>query len=358
MYKAPECSYTIEGNHIVTDKSVAKKVTGTSMAGILGCSPWTTPFQIACSLLGLGREDISFKKSVKRGQVLEPRIIEYADQKWHDIGTFLSADEVYEKREGDHDSWVSDFEDEIFAGHVDGLVMKDDGDYILEIKTTINTESWENGVPEYYYWQVAIYNHFLTKKDKVYFVLGISSDVTDRDPSLWVPTEDNCIIFEEPIDEDDVNGKMAEIRDWYEFYIKNGITPDYDPTNAKDVELYNHLVRLATNVQQRDKMMTDLALAEAELENKRYTYGIDALEEQVKIMKEHLKDLMVSNNIIEQTDGTRQYKAVISQRTTYTWDEGKMIADGIDPQKYKTEKVSYAFSFKPTKKPIKQYRRE
>jgi len=350
MYNAPECGYRIEGMHIVTDKSVAKKVTGTSMAGILNCSPWKTPFQVACELLGLAREDISYKKSVKRGQFLEPKIIEYADKKWCDVGTFLSAEEVFKKREGDHDSWASDFEDDVFAGHVDGLVLKDNGDYILEIKTTINTESWENGVPEYYYWQVAIYNYFLTQKDRVYFVLGVSSEEADKNPAVWVPTDDNCFIFEEPIDEDDVQGKITEIRDWYEAYIRNGVTPDYDPTNAKDIELYNHLVRLTSNAQQRDKMMMDLATAEAELETKRYTYGIDALEEQIKSMKDNMKDLMVSNNINEQVDNARQYKATITQRTIYGWDEGKMIADGIDPSKYKTEKTTYAFSFKPTKK--------
>ncbi len=354
MFKAPECGYTVEGMHLVTDKSVAKKVTGTSMAGILNCSPWKTPFQIACELLGLAREDISFKKSVKRGQILEPKIIAYADQKWSDIGAFLSAEEVFEKREGDHDSWASDFEDDVFAGHVDGIVLKDDGDYILEVKTTINTESWENGVPEYYYWQVAIYNYFLTKKDRVYFVLGISNEETDKNPATWVATEDNCFIFEEPIDEDDVKNKMAEIRAWYDTYIKNGVTPDYDPTNAKDIELYNHLVRLAANAQQREKMMADLATAEADLEAKRYKYGIDALEEHIKAMKEYMKDFMVSNNILEQVDDVHQYKATISQRTTYGWDEGKMISDGIDPAKYKTEKTSYAFSFKSTKKHITQ----
>ena len=58
-YLAPTCSYEISDGTIRTDGSVHNKVTGTSMAGILGLSPWSSPFQVACALLGLGREDIS-----------------------------------------------------------------------------------------------------------------------------------------------------------------------------------------------------------------------------------------------------------------------------------------------------------
>lgn len=352
FYSAPECAYTFEGNHIKTDGSVMKKVTGTSMGGILTdaegkpLSPWSTPFQVACNLLGLAKKDISMKKSVQRGIALEPKIINYADHKWSDIGAFLSAEEVFAKREGDHDSWKSDFEDEIFAGHVDGLVLTEDGDYILEIKTTTNLDSWANGVPEYYFWQVAIYNHFLTQKDKVYFVLGIASDVTDRDPASWVATDDTCILFEKAVDQELVDQKMEEITEWYTTYIANGVTPDYDPNDPGDVELYNHLKNVATTEAQRTLLVDSLVAAQADIDEIRAREGLDVKEEYVKTLTAQLKDIMVTNglNSMSNRDGSTQL--MISKRTSTSWDTAKMVADGIDTAKYQLEKTTYAIRTK------------
>ena len=135
IYDAPKCEYTIEDGCIRTDGSIKGKVSGTMMAGILGCSPWSTPFQVACALLGVGVEDISGKPAVRTGQILESRIIDYVGKTYPEYGLFMPADKIYEKREGDHASWVSDFDDDIFSGHVDGIVMREDGsNCILEIK--------------------------------------------------------------------------------------------------------------------------------------------------------------------------------------------------------------------------------
>ena len=352
MYSAPECAYMFEGNHIQTDGSIKKKVTGTSMGGILTdgegkpLSPWATPFQVACNLLGLGRKDISMKKAVQRGVALEPKIIRYAGEKWADIGLFLPAEEVYAKREGDHDSWASDFEDDVFAGHVDGIVMGDDGDYILEVKTTINFDSWQNGVPEYYFWQVAIYNHFLTKKDKAYFVLGLATEVTDRDPASWVATEDTCILFEKAIDQEAVEAKIAEIREWYDTYIANGITPDYDPTNPDDVELWNHLKTVASSEQQTGLLVESLVRAREELAALKRDSGIEAKEEHIKQLTEQVKDLLVTNNLNSLQCGDGVTTVSLSKRTSTTWDVGKMVADGIDTARYQKTKTVYTLNIK------------
>lgn len=350
MYSEPQCAYVIDGNHIVTDKSIAKKVSGTSMGGILGISPWSTPFQVACNLLGLGREDISGSKAIQRGIALEPKILKYADETWSEAGVFMSAEEVYAKREGDHDSWVSDFEDEIFAGHVDGLVIRDEGDYILEVKTTRDPTSWENGVPEYYFWQVAVYNHFLTRKSRVYFVLGIATEVTDRDPASWVPNEDNCILIPMDIDDEQVQAKMEEITEWYNTYIRNGVTPDYDPENPDDVELYNHLVNLSMDSKERSELLEELVKAQADLDRIRAENNIDVQEKYVDSLKKKVKDTLVSGNITGMTNQSKTVKVELQKRETVSWNEGKMVADGIDPEAYKIRKTTYAMSVKPITK--------
>lgn len=352
MYSAPKCPFTVDGDCIVTDGSVRKKVTGTSMGGILGISPWSTPFQVACNLLGLGSQDISAKKAVQRGIALEPRIIRYADHVWgsEEDSCYLSAEEVFEARVGDHDSWSSDFEDDIFAGHVDGIVAAADGDYILEIKTTTNLDSWTDGVPEYYFWQTAVYNEFITKQDKVVFVLGIANENTDRDPASWVPNEDNCIRFIVPVDREAVKAKMDEIRAWYAEYIMNGTTPCYDPSNPGDVELYTHLCDIASGDRGAEALLEQVVSTQRQLEWARELHGINALEDTLKDLKDRLKQALLAGetSALESRDGC--FKAVITSRTTTSWEVGKMVADGIDTARYQKESTTYALSVRAVQK--------
>jgi len=333
-YTPPRCKFVVDNGHIVTDKSVKNKVTGTSVAGILRCSPWSTPFQVACALLGLGREDISKKPEVMVGQVLESKIVKYAGETYGQYGLFMGADEVYDKREGDHDAWESDFSDTYFAGHVDGIVMSPDGvNYILEVKTSKNLDSWAEGVPEYYYWQVALYNEFIAKQDKAYVVLGITSDATMRDVNSWVPNQNTVGMFEMDIDRADVQEKMEQIRQWYDEYIVNGITPDHDPTNPKDVALYDHLVNIS-----RDK--TDISglidqFVNADTRIVEYEEKEQTLYEFRENLKAMIRDYQVTHRLstIDSTSG--EYYAQMTVRPNTKWDEAAMIRDGIDPDRYK-----------------------
>ena len=167
-YKAPQTAFTIVGSHVETDGKFGKKMSGSTLAGIFGLSPFNTPFQQACNLMGICREDLDGKQSIEIGKELEAPIIQYLGERYSDKGLFVPAKVLFGEQEGDHDQWKSDFEDPWFAGRMDGMVF--DGDdidfdnpdgYILEIKTTSNYESWENGVPDYYAIQVELYNHFL-----------------------------------------------------------------------------------------------------------------------------------------------------------------------------------------------------
>ena len=337
-YTAPRCKFSVEGGHIVTDRSVRNKVTGTSVAGILGCSPFTTPFQVACALLGLGREDISKKPEVLVGQALEAEIIKYAGEKYGQYGLFMSADEVYEKREGDHDAWESDFNDNVFAGHVDGIVMRDDANYILEVKTSRNYDSWVNGVPEYYYWQVALYNEFITKQDKAYVVLGMTSEATMKDVNSWVANEKTVGMFEMDIDRAEVQEKMEYIRQWYNEYIVNGVTPEHDPTNPKDVALYDHLVNITQDVGDIADLIDQLAqvdgrILEFEAEQK-------SLYEFRDSLKDRIKEYQTVHRISEIESTSGDYISQMTERPYTKWNEAQMKKDGIDVDKYKTVTMS------------------
>lgn len=343
IYFPPQCEYTIEGKAIRTDKSIAHKVSGTSMGGILKLSPWSTPFQVACNLLGLAKEDVSGKPVVVAGQILEPVVIEYADEAYSGYGQFLPADAIFEKREGDHDSWVSDFEDDVFAGHVDGAVIKDDGsDYILEIKTSSNLDSWSEGVPPYYFWQVALYNEFISKKDKAYVVLGMMDEFARRNPFCWTPTAKNVVMYEMPIDRKSVQAILDKVRDWYKEYILNGVTPEYDPENPGDVEMYNHLVNLAQSQDEVKEKLNELIGV-----NRRIDEAENSIQAQYARrdeLKEEIKDYLVSHDLNSLEVG--DFKGIITTSTRKSISKTKLMEAGIDPDKYSTETVSKSFTIK------------
>ena len=348
QYSPPECGYTVEGGHIVTDGSVKHKVSGTSMAGILGVSPFNTPFQMACALLGLAKEDISNSPHVKVGIALEEPIIRYAEKVYPEYGTFCSAKEVYQKRVGDHDSWVSDFEDDVFAGHVDGIVFKDDGsDYILEIKTTKNYESWREGVPEYYRLQVSLYDHFITKKGKAYVVLGMVDENTYRDYNTWIPNSKTVAMFEMTVPED-FEETLSKVRGWYDTYIAQGITPDYNPAIPGDVEMYQHLVGLTRDVDEVKKDVSRYGevlakISEGESANQ-------ALYDERDYLKVRLKDYLECHSLSSlEGDTENGGKVVIGVQNRKELDEEAMRNDGIDVDKYRIVKQSKTFSYRKRK---------
>lgn len=176
-WRAPLNPYKIEGtNVIVGGNSEIRKITGTFIGQMLGVSAYGTPFTASCQLLGINDRDLQGNKAVATGKALEPRIIDYLASKHSDTGTFLPAESVFSPRIGNHEDWVSDWEDPDFSGHLDGIISKDGKDYVLEIKTVKSVEHWQGQIPLHYLWQVYLYNHFITQQDKAYFGVGVVSD--------------------------------------------------------------------------------------------------------------------------------------------------------------------------------------
>ncbi len=348
VYNPPANPFHLDGNTVVCEGDVRHKVSGTVMAGILGCSHWSTPFTVACNLLSLAREDISSKDAVKAGIALETKIIRYADQVYSSYGQFMTEDDVgFGARTGDHDTWVSDFDDEVFAGHVDGIVSKDGEDYILEIKTSANMDAWVDGVPEYYFWQVALYNHFITKQDKAYVVMGIVNETTYRDPASWVPNENNVRLYEVHIDQDMVAETLEKVREWYTIYVLGKVTPEADLDNTKDREMFEHLRNVAENIENVRKTIDEIGQLNAQIED--HDDKICELRAEAQLLKDRLKDYMSANQLNGLNSTSGEYDAKLTTRVTSRIAEERMVADGIDPLKYKVKTESKFISIKKHK---------
>lgn len=345
-FKAPKCGYRIcPDGSIVTDGTFKGKITGTQLGAILGESPWSTPFQAACAILGLTSEDISKKPAVRTGVALEGRIIDYVGACHPDIGLFIPAEDIFEKRLGDHDDWASDFEDEIFGGHVDGMVMTEEGEnYILEVKTSSNMDSWVDGVPRHYWWQVALYNSFLTAQDKAYVVLGIVDSKAHKDPLSWVPGERTVGLFPMDIDQEEAERGIEKAREWYHEYIDEFRTPPMDPSNPRDVAMFEYLSRLTRPEEKIKDTIDRLADVEAELMVREDALaGLRATRDE---LKREVKDYMDVMDIDELDSTSGHWTAKVSSSVRVKVDTIKMAGDGIDPDKYSEKTIVKSFKLK------------
>lgn len=358
-YKDPQVAFTLVGSHVETDGKFGKKMSGSTLAGIFGLSPFNTPFQQACNLMGICREDLDGKQSIEIGKALEAPIIQYLGERYPEKGLFMPADAMFGTKEGDHDQWKSDFDDPWFAGRMDGMVFDDktgmdlenpDG-YILEIKTTSNYESWANGVPDYYAIQVELYNHFLpTPKKKAYVAVCLVDDATRKDTSSWKGSDDNVFLFELKISDTKVKKKLADAIKWYKEYVVAGKTPDYDIAVKGDRDMWEHLINITSpkdgvvaDIDRLEKLEEEIAEKEAAMKD---------LTVERETLRGRVKDYMTTNKLSAMATTSHKYVAQITETKRKSLDAKLLEKDGIDPAKYYVTKTIQTFTLKPLKEEI------
>lgn len=314
-----------DGSYSVTEKRAEYgKVTGTQMSGILNMNPWQTPFSTSVRMMRLFNEDISDKPSVHAGTVIEPKILDY-------IGA-VHGDEVFEKREGDHESWASDFQDDIFGGHVDGFMP--DGS-IVEIKTSSRPQDWNKQIPIHYHIQASLYAEFF-KADRIIFAVGFTDKDTLSNPDGFVPDKNNTIVVEtRKIEGFDKMLKDAE--EFYRRFILNGVTPIPDAANPIDRQIMSYLdAQLWTEEDAKTEMQLMNAYQDS-LDN------VKNLQTMLDDSKQRFGLFMDYNDIGEISDGSTTIKRAVYSRTAI--DTNLLKKDGLydlyaKEKEYKTVKIS------------------
>ena len=325
-YVAPRVPFHVANDRVYSDGDILYHVTGTYLGALLGHSPWESPFTISAKMLGLWDVDLSDNPAVRTGKLLEERIIDYVSMKHPDVGQFFKAEDLFAPREGRHDQWKSDFEDDDFAGHVDGIISRDGQDYILEVKTVRDMTSWADGVPPHYLWQVYLYNHFITKQDKAYFAVGMVTNETYKDPYMWVPNKDNCILLEVPIDQEMVAQGIARAREIRHSMAVDRCTLPVNMNDPRDTELLTHFLDISGDT---DRLLD--AVSEYEILMRK----IDAVEETIKDdrksaedYKTRIKAMMTAHSL------TRCANLSLSTQNRKSFDYDKAREDGIDVTPY------------------------
>lgn len=326
-------TYTIEANRVITDGSYREKVSGTSMGAMLGVNDYLSPFAVTTRLLGLWNEDISNKPAIVTGRMLEERIIDYLSEKHPEVGMFFKPEDLgFGVREGDHADWKSDFEDDVFSGHVDGIISKDGKDYILEIKTVNRKQieekgTWINGnIPKHYLWQVYLYNHFITKQDKAYFGMAVVDARVYENPNMWVANKTNCKLIEVNIDQKMVAETVEFVRQMYYNTVGKGVSVSYNPENEDDVEIVTHLRDISGTLPQLVELIQ--TYDDIKKSNKAHMDLIKDSLKQEDTLKDRIKDIMLNWEMKE----CRTVKIQTSSRKSFDFKQAD--ADGFNYSKY------------------------
>lgn len=318
-----------DGSISLMESAEPAKVSGTSLGAVVGRSPWETPFTTACRLMGVFREDIGDRPAIRTGIVLEPRILDYCGA--------VPAEEIFPKREGDHDSWVSDFKDPNFAGHIDG--MMEDG-RVAEVKTTNNLSRWENGIPEHYWIQASLYSYYLADGADISFLVGVVDDYAYRDPYSWTP-EGNVFRFDVPI-HPEIERIIEYARSWREDLCANLRTPAPDLTDPRDARVFNELRSMTMTDDELKELLTDILATQDELDA--YESAVADIRKDLDEKKETLKTQMVMRNI-RQLEVAGQ-KATVTEQKREVFDLAKARADGLAIDDYVSMKTSNVLRFK------------
>ena len=302
-----------DGVFRVTEKNAPYgKVSGTYLAALVGKNKWSTPFITTAKMLRLYEEDISQKKEVIAGHVIEPKILKY-------IGA-MPGEELFSKNEGNHEEWEPHFKDDVFTGHIDG-VMPDGA--VVEVKTTKNPEDWVKGVPEHYWIQASLYAHFL-KTDRIIFMVGLTTPEILADPDSFVP-------------EMGVNLFRYDV----------GIIPGFDGMLAKAKEIYENTVMLGQTFvpdigSELDQKVEDILTAQL-WDEKTAGQFVDNLKdvqekmEELKQWEKKAQDIKDMLSMFMQTNdmdavSSSKYTAKRSSVTKSVLDSDALRRDGIYDQ--------------------------
>ena len=288
------------------------KISGTTLAGVLGMSEYDTPFTIACKLLAVYREDISRKPAVKAGIALESVIMNHArDVMGEDV---IPAEELFGAQPADYYTWGSHFDDPDFSGHLDGV--RADG-AVVEVKTAGDPTKWyKNGeiaIPTHYHLQASLYARMMGA-DKILFLLGVVKPADVSNPTKWDP-EGNVFAFEvAPIAE--IDDYIATARAWRDAYVARGMTPPPtdDPRDYKVLEA----LRVQVDEDIAETYALDLDFLTEELREKNKT--IETAKDMLKLRAGYL-------DAEEMAVG--EYRVTVSPRSTTRVDTDALKRDGI-----------------------------
>ena len=317
-----------------------KKITGTRFATVLGLNPWSTEFEIWCTVTKLYEAPFEDSIYTKAGKAIEPKQAEYMNNSYGmDI---ISPTDVWGK-DYFKKTWGDFFKEEpICGGMWDFLLKGEDGktEAVLEMKTTKRAEDWKDDVPEYYALQAALYAYLLGVDD----VIMVASFLEEKDyenPDDFKPSAKNTITVEFKVSEryPDFKEKVARVEKWWNDHVVTGISPQFD--EKKDAEI---LKALRTSTLSPDTDIKAL-IDEGEKLKKEIDDVASSITDKEKRLKE-INDIIKQKAVEEFKDGDtkvevkgEKYTWIVSRSERVDIDRASLENDGLLDKYSKTSEI-------------------
>jgi hypothetical protein len=225
-------------NHIeVTPPKKPKKMTATRFASVLGLNPWSTAFEMWCTITRTYEKPFEDTIYTIAGKAIEPKQIEYM-KKAYVMDNLRTPTDVY-GADYFNETWGDFFKNiPIFGGMWDSLLMDDEGnpEAVIEFKTTKRSEDWAGDVPEYYALQAALYAYLLGVDDVIMVASFLEAGDYEK-PENFIPSATNTITVDFKVSEryPDFDMMIEKASAWWKEHIETGISPDFD--EKKDAEI-------------------------------------------------------------------------------------------------------------------------
>lgn len=331
----------LKDNRIKIDPPLkTKKITGTRFATVLGLNPWSTEFEIWCTVTKLYEAPFEDTVYTKAGKTIEPKQAEYMKNSYGmDIisPTDMWGKDYFKK------TWGDFFPDQpILSGMWDYLLKGEDGktEAVLEMKTTKRAEDWKDDVPEYYALQAALYAYLLGVDD----VIMVASFLEEKDydnPEEFVPSAKNTITVEFKVSEryPDFKEKVARVEKWWNDHVVTGISPQFD--EKRDAEILKALRTSTLSPNTDIKALID--------EGEKLKKEIDDVESSITDKEKRLKvinDIIKQKAVEEFKDGDtkvevkgEKYVWVVSRSERVDIDRAALENDGLLNKYSKTSEI-------------------
>lgn len=341
-----------EKNRVVLDKAPTrpKKITAGRLGTILGLNDWQTPFYGWCDMTKVYVEPFEDTKYTIAGKVIEPIIINYLK------GIFgekyvLSPEEYFKTSDAKKFTGYDFYKGfKIFGGMWDAVIINPKGEIIaiIEIKTSSRPQDWLDGVPSEKKVQGLLYGH-LSKVPTTYLVGAFLDDNDYVMPENFVPNENNTKIYpfkteEALIEYNNENYTISDLTDfaeqWYNAYIKTGISPEFD--NVKDKTILSELRKIRPDEDENSDLsdiLKAIAQKELKIEEIRKENGLDDLENDLKNLKDGLKRIL-TDAMGEDDTKAEVGNFILTKTVRQGVDTARLKADGIY-ENYLKESVSY-----------------
>lgn len=293
------------------------RITGHRLSSVLGLNQYQSPFGSWAEITKLVKLPFEDNKYTLAGKAIEPKLIAYLATKLPNI---VSIEEYYGNSIEEYR--YNNFKDDSdrFGGVIDAVSTLNDKTtitMICECKTSSKPQDWANGnVPVEYLLQGALYS-YLKGLDRVVFICTFLKDEDYNHPENYEVNDTNTVIVIKKLDDMlfNVNGEYLNIEgcmqyasDWWDKYIKTGISPIFDEKLDKE---YLDIIRSTDATQDND--LIDVCTRAFELSETikdiKEQAGINALEKELKLLETSIKNKMIEGD----TASCGNYKLSVKQ---------------------------------------------